>query len=258
MNNQSYTILFYINKSKTNKKGVAPIYCRITFNNSRAQFSTKLYIVPEHWDKDIQSIISNHPQAHYINNSLILITQKLNTIFLKLQLQGHPFDVKDLVNLYFDKGSRREVAIVSYFSTYLKRIYKLVDRDIKLATYKKFVYVLNYLKAFISVKYNKTDVLLSTLNLQFIKDFEYYLKTERALGQATINKIIQRFRRVVKEAIAEGFLDKDPFLLYKAKRVKKQVVFLSPKELAQIELKEFAQPKLELVKDLFVKTKILL
>ncbi|MCH4551974.1 site-specific integrase [Aestuariibaculum lutulentum] len=41
-------------------------------------------------------------------------------------------------------------------------------------------------------------------------------------------------------------------MLYKAKKVKKEVVFLSPEELIQLESYEFIQPRLKLVKDLFI------
>jgi len=90
------------------------------------------------------------------------------------------------------------------------------------------------------------------LKLQFISDFEFYLKTEKHIGQITINKIIQRFRRPVKIAVAEGSLDRDPFMLHKTKSVRIQVVFLSPEELQQFEEYEFSQPRLRFVKDLFV------
>ena len=59
---------------------------------------------------------------------------------------------------------------------------------------------------------------LKKLNLQFLEELDYYLKVEKAQKQITINKSIQRFRKSVKVAIAEGFLEKDPFMLYSSKR----------------------------------------
>ena len=56
-----------------------------------------------------------------------------------------------------------------------------------------------------------------------------------AITNVTLNKAIQRFRRVVKYAISEDYLSKDPFILYKAKRVKKEVIFLSPGQLKKLE-----------------------
>ena len=83
-------------------------------------------------------------------------------------------------------------------------------------------------------------------------DFEYYLKVEKKQAQITINKSIQRFRKPVKVAVAEGYLDKDPFMLYKTKSAKKEVVFLSVEELKILEGYEFSQPRLEDVKNMFI------
>jgi len=97
-----------------------------------------------------------------------------------------------------------------------------------------------------------SDYPLIDLKGQFLIDLEYYLKTERQLAQRTINKAIQRFRKPIKIAVAEGYLDKDPFMLIKFKGVKTEVVFLSPGELASLEKHEFAQSSLQFVQDLFV------
>lgn len=56
----------------------------------------------------------------------------------------------------------------------------------------------------------------------------------------------------MRTALAENYLYKDPFTLYKTKMVRTEVVFLSPEELAQLEQSEFTQPRLQFIKDLFV------
>src|SRR5690606_4332384 len=90
------------------------------------------------------------------------------------------------------------------------------------------------------------------LNLQFLEEFDYYLKTEKNHKQITINKNIQRFKKVIKVAFAQGNIDKDPFILYKTKQVRKEIVFLTQTELKKLEAHHFIQPRLEFVKDLFV------
>ena len=67
--------------------------------------------------------------------------------------------------------------------------------------------------------------------MQFLTEFGYYLKTEQNQCQSTINKAIQRFRRLITIGLVERFLEKDLFLLYKAKKVKKEVFFLTHEEL---------------------------
>ncbi|MFT5248353.1 MAG: integrase/recombinase XerD [bacterium] len=252
MKQQTMIVLFYLNKAKTNQKGVCPIYCRITFLKKRKQFSTGQFVNPKHWNSKAQRVLSKDVNYNYINGQLSLIAQKLNNTFLKLQLQQDEFNVGDISNLYFGWGRMKEDTLVSYYNKYLAKISKLIGKDIKEPTYKKFEYVKGFLESFIQFKFKTKDIALKRLELLFLDDLEYYLKTERNLGQATINKIIQRLRRPIKEAVSEGYLDKDPFMLYKAKTIKTRVVFLSPEELQIFENFTFTQPKLQLVKDLFI------
>tara|TARA_R110000744_G_scaffold162124_1_gene278725 strand:+ start:11584 stop:11919 length:336 start_codon:yes stop_codon:yes gene_type:complete len=79
------------------------------------------------------------------------------------------------------------------------------------------------------------DYPLKKLDQSFLNDFEYYLKTVKNQRQVTINKSIQRFRKPIKIAVAEGYLVSDPFVMHKPGRVRKEVIFLSADELKLLE-----------------------
>lgn len=121
-------------------------------------------------------------------------------------------------------------------------------KGIKISTWKKFQYVCNDLEAFIFSEYKKKDFPLNKLNPQFLDDYEHYLKTVKNQKQVTINKAIQRLRKPIKVAVAEGYL----FVQHKPGRVRKEVIFLSTEELKLLEEHHFTQPRLQLVKDLFI------
>jgi integrase len=69
---------------------------------------------------------------------------------------------------------------------------------------------------------------------------------------STLNKAIQRLRKVIKFAIVHDYLDKDPFLLYKVKTVRKEIVFLTKDELSKLENHKFKIPRLQMIKDCFI------
>ncbi len=131
-------------------------------------------------------------------------------------------------------------------------MHALIGKDIKEVTWRKFKYVCDDLEAYVLAEYQKKDIPLNKLNLQFLHDFEYYLKTVKNQKQITVNKAVQRLRKPIKVAVAEGCLDKDPFSHYKPGRIRKEVVFLSVDELKLLEEYDFVQPRLQLVRDLFV------
>lgn len=124
--------------------------------------------------------------------------------------------------------------------------------EIKENTYEKFVYVGNHLEAFIKWNFKKSDFPLKELSLRFLDDFDYYLKTEMSIKQITINKIIQRLRTPIKQAISEGYLDRDPFILYKSKKVHREIIFLTTEELKIFEESTLQLKRLSIIQDLFI------
>lgn len=65
--NQTFTILFWIFKAKI-RNGKAPIYCRITVNGKRAQFSLKRSIDPEKWNSSSGTAKGNSEEARILNS----------------------------------------------------------------------------------------------------------------------------------------------------------------------------------------------
>jgi len=189
------SIRYYTDNSKSNKIGKTVIKCRLTFNKKRKEFSTGLFINPEHWNSKQQLVKPPEPDNDYINTQLSLIKTKINRAFLMLQVKETGFSVEDIYSLYKGKKSAREYSVIEFFERYLKRLKRLVGIDIEDATYIKFEYVKTHVKNFIKWQYKMSDYPLKDLKLQFVNDFEYYLKTEKKQAQITVNKSIQRFRK---------------------------------------------------------------
>jgi integrase/recombinase XerD len=252
MYQQKITVLFLLNSSRTNQKGVCPLHCRITLFKERKQFSTGLFINPSYWESKCQKVNIKEANHKYINAQIERIQVKIYNTALVFQLQGIAYSLDDIYNEYRGVDRKNKEGISSYYNQYLLRIKKLVGLDIKQNTYNKFVYVGKDLEAFIKWQYKKSDVSLEGLNLQFLEDFDYFLKTEKKQKQITINKEIQRLRTPIKRAISEGFIDRDPFILYKSKAIRKEVVFLTTEELKTLEEAVLKPKRLGMIQDLFI------
>ncbi len=252
MQKEKITILFVISANKTNQKGLCPLNCRITFQKQRKQFTTGLFVNPNYWENKLQKVSTKDANHAFINSQIEQIQIKINNIALVFQLQGVDCTLDNIYNSFIGVDIKKKENLLSYYKQYLAKIKKLVGLEIKDNTYNKFVYVGNHLEAFLKWKYKKTDFPLEDLNLQFLDDFDYYLKTEKKQGQITINKTIQRLRTPIKQAISEGYLEKDPFLLHKTKTVRKTVVFLTTEELKTFEGAVFQQKRLTTIQELFI------
>ena len=251
MKSNALSILFVIQKTKQNKQGKCPIICRITYNKIRKVFSTGLFIEPHLWNsKNQEAKISS--ESDFINDSLTIILQNIRNSYLNLKIKGEQFSADDILLEYKGETIQKEKGVMEVYNIHSKRLKKLVGCDIKQVTYSKYLESGTHLKNFIIWKYKTKDLKISTLKSNFLSEFEYYLKTERNLQQSTINKAIQRFRRVVRYAISEDYILKDPFELHKPTTIKKEVVYLTYKELKKLEDYQFSSEKLCVIRDQFI------
>ncbi|MBV7268945.1 site-specific integrase [Winogradskyella luteola] len=246
------TILFVIYKSRKKKDNTSPIYCRITYNKQRKEFATGYYINPENWNSKNQFVKPPEKEHNFVNTQLSLITSKMNQAFLLLQVNQVNFDVEDIFRQYKGEKVKADLGVYEVYNLFLKYLERLVGKELNEDTHKKYITYGKHLKSFIKWKYKSKDVKLSVIKSSFITHYEYYLKTEKNFAQITLNKVIQRFRRSIRYAIAEDYLDKDPFMLYKARRVKKEIVYLSQEELLKLESKNFELQRIQQIKDMFV------
>ena len=246
------SVLFLLEKNKINKQGKCPIKCRITYLNNRKPFSTGLFINPNHWNNTLQQAQPPNEDNNQLNTQLSLIKQEINQAFLFLQVQGVPFDVEDIYLKYKGEDIKPAKSLLEVFVLHNDKMKKLIGLEYTQSTYSKFVEAKQHTEDFIFYQFKKRNILLEEINLKFLQDFDYYLKTKKGFKQITINKSIQRVRKIIKLAIAEGYLVTDPFLLYKPKRVVNKVTYLSYEELERLKGHTFSQIRLEQVKDMFV------
>lgn len=235
-----------------NASSKCPLTCRITYNYERKEFSTGLFIASKYWDNSSQNAKPPNDDNDIINSKLSLIKTKINKAFLFLQVKDEPFDVNDIYNQYNGRTLVKEYGVIEYFEIYLARLQKLIGIEIKQTTWDKFDYIKDDVSEFIKSYYKKSDIKLKDLDLNFISEFEYYCKTTLEHQQVTINKSLQRFKKVVKQAVMQKHLESNPFEEHKPKRVYPKIIFLTQEELDKLEKHIFQSDALNKVKDCYL------
>lgn len=252
MNTYKLTTRFVIAKNRTRIDGSAPLLCRLTYIEMRKQFATGIFINPKNWISKKQLAKPPNEENIYTNNQLSLIKNKINQAFLFLQVEEEDFDVNDIYNQYAGKTLAKQYGLVEYYQTYLNRLNKLIGLEIKQATWDKFSYIKGDVSKFIKYHYKKSDIKLKDLDFNFISEFEYYCRTEAKHKQITINKSLQRLKKVVKQSVIQGYLDKNPFEEHSPKKVYSKIIFLTQEELDRLENYTFQSDPLNRVKDCYI------
>ena len=252
MNKHKIRVLFVIALNRIKKNNKAPIFCRVTYNKERKQFATGLFVSPEHWSNIKQAVESKELKYQFYNNQLSLISQKINEAFLWLQITAKAFDVDDIYRKYKGEDVKEEISILGAYDLHNDKTKKLIGIDFNELSWRRYVESRRKVATFIKNCYKKNDVKLKNLDLKFIKDLEFYFKTELQLKPATIYRSMQRVKKIIQFAITENYLQKDPFNLYKNKKPKTRIVYLTVEELYLLETYPLQQARLERIRDLFV------
>ena len=252
MNKTKINILFLIAKNRMNTSGKCAIKCRITYNKQRHEFSTGLFINPNNWSSAKQQAVPLNTENTQINTQLSLIKRQINQAFLFLQVQENNFDVEDIFKKYKGENTQKQIGVVEFYSEYMNRLKKMIGKDFKESTWGKFNEILPALKDYIYFQYKKRDIKLVDLDYNFIENFDYYMKVEKKNSQITINKKIQRLKKVIKLARKQKLIDFNPFEEHKVKQAKTQILFLTKDELEKLKNWKPKSETIEKVLDCYI------
>ncbi len=228
------------------------MYCRITYKRKRKTFSTGHFIKPNNWNSSKQVAYPPNDEHTFINSQLSLIRNEINQAFLFLQLLNRDFNVEQVYKQYAGETQNEDKTLMDAFNYHNNRMKKLVDIETTHTSWEKYNQTQKHVKDFLWSKFKKRDILLKELKPSFINEYEFFLKTEKKFMAGTVYKSVQRFRKVIKMSIAMDYLQKDPFMLYKAKEPKPEIIFLSESELKALEKHKFSSQRLQEVCDMFI------
>ena len=245
--------LFYLRGAKKNREtGLTPIYLRITIKGKRQDVSMKRWIQPLHWDSKSQKAKGNKEEAQILNCFLNGKINEVNKHYNTLHLAGQMPSTELIVNML--KG----VAVKKYT---LLEIYQFHNKkfkdDVSIGKYsqsrlEKHEINLGKIKSFLQFKYRVKDIDIEKLDVEFINNYEYYLRTENKHKHNTAVGYCKALKAVGRMVYRKKWLDRHPFEDWQGAFVDTHRPFLTAEELARVEAKEFTLERLELVKDIFI------
>ncbi len=243
--------LCFIKKTKLLKNGEAPIFIRITIGNERGEFGIKKSVLPSRWDDSLQRVKGNTPIASEINTLLSNLEQKIKATAEYLTFVQESVSPQMILAKIQDRKEKRRT-ILQVFEEHNSSARKLVGIDFAEGTIERYETSYKHTRDFIRHKYKKDDLPLEELNHQFIRDYELYLKTERKCNHNSATKYLKNFKKIVRIALANRWLENDPFASIKFKLKPVDAIFLTEQELETIMKKDFSIERIAQVRDIFL------
>jgi len=247
----TFSIKFYIKKSKIKKSGEAPIYTRVTVNGKRVEISINRTIRLDKWDNRRGYARGTTEYARSLNAYIDTVRNKLYENQRNLIEKNKDITAETIKNAFLNKGDSSKT-FVEVFEYHNKRIAAMVGKEYAQGTLQRYQTSLKHVIEFMQHQYRISDIPLSQLTYQFIGDLDFYLRTVRKCGNNSTVKYIRNIRKIIRIAVDNDWLDKDPFTRYKGTIKPVEREFLTEEELQTIQEKEFTIERLEVVRDIFI------
>jgi len=249
--NQTFNLLLFLKKSKIKADGTVPIYLRITVDGVRKEIAAKRNVLPDQWDAHAQKVIGRTPAVRMLNDYLETFKEEVRAAQHQLMKERQKV-TSTSVKRKVTGADRKTKMLVPIFQEHNDRMKKLVPQEFAEGTYERYVTSLSHTKDFIKWKFGADDIDIEEINIDFIIDYDYYLRTERKCANNTTVKYMKNFQKIINICLDKEWIAKNPFKNYTGKVEDVDPDFLTEDEMQTILDKKFVSPRLALVRDIFI------
>lgn len=247
----TFAVIFYINKVKVKKNGLCPVMGRISVNAEIAQFSAKIDIDPALWDAKTYRLKGKSKEALLSNRELDKLTQHITGYYSEL-IQEQSYVTAELIkNMLCGIGQKRN-QLLQLFAEHNEEYQQKVGVNRTEHTYKHYIVLYRHLFHFLQSKYDAQDIPLKQLTYSFIEQFDFYLRIEKQHSESTVGGYMILLKKIVRRAINQGTLLKDPFADYVPEQPPKKCRHMTTDELDKFMTTSIASKSLCHTRDMFI------
>lgn len=232
--------------------GKAPVLLRVTVNGFRNETPVSIRIEPDKWNAFAEKSMGTTKEDQEMNARIDTIRLRIMQIHRQMELDGVEITPRKVLDEYLGRNEKSRVMLLDFFREHNDRCRKLIGKDMTSATVERYDTCLKHTANFMKLVYDKTDIPLEEVNYKFIKDYEFYLKTERNCSHNTATKYLKNFKKITRLAIANDVITKDPFANIKFTLEEVERDFLEDHEIQILINKEISIPRLAKIRDIFV------
>lgn len=249
---RTFSVLFFVKRSRVTKNGEVAIQLKVTVNKEKIEVTINQTINPNLWNSCTEKATGKDRKSLEINSRLDSIRFRLMEIYREMEINGENITARKIVNKYKGIETEPKITLLYVFQEHNQRCHKLEGKDMSRSTVKRYETAYRHTQEFIQFQYKKEDIDIQDVNYQFVKDYEFFLKTERNCNHNSTMKYLKNFKKIIRIALANEWLKKDPFVNFKMTYEEVEREFLELHELENIMNKEFEIERLSNVRDILV------
>ena len=221
-------VSFLARKAMSKKTGMVPIYCRVRYGDTTAQFSTKIDVPYINWDSKRTRVKGNSKKAMNLKleRLRISIIEKYDALIKTNVI----ITAKTIVD-YYKNNTLIMNSVINVFKQHNTNMKSLIGIEYSYGSYKNYKTTLKHLIKYINTKYNANDIFLNKINYDFIYNFSQFLLLHTECNHNGMMKHIQRFKKITNFCINNNYITNDPFAGFKISFKKSNRVYINKQEL---------------------------
>jgi len=251
----TFSLMCYLKKSKALKNGEIPVYMRITVNGRAVTFSMQGSVAPSLWSQEKEKSRGKDRTAQELNHYIESAKSRLYKIHRELEIDGKPISAQIIKDIFLGNAPVEEEVgktLIEVHTDHNDRCSGLINVEYSPSTIYKFNASLKFLQLFMKKEYGVNDIPLNKLNEDFIRRYDAFLKTDRGCNNNSVVKHLKIFKKVIRIALANDWIQKDPFASIRFRLDEVHVDFLTMEELEAMINKDIPNKRLSQVRDVFV------
>ncbi|WP_229058514.1 MULTISPECIES: site-specific integrase [Parabacteroides] len=249
----TFAVLFYIDKSKAKKKskGLCTITGRITIDTEIARFSTKMDVNPEIWDAQTGRVIGKGKEVTKINRTLDNLEQEIQSHYDRLVLEDGYVTAEAVKNALNGIG-KKATGLLELFREHNEEFKFRVGVNRVKDTYEHYLHSYRILENFLWVRFQIKDIALNQLTHSFIDAYDFHLRVDKRMNSNTVLNHTIPLRKMIRRAISQDIIKRDPFVNYVAEKPLKQRRHLTMDEFQKLLTTPITEKHLERCRDMFL------
>ncbi|KAA6348347.1 hypothetical protein EZS27_004237 [termite gut metagenome] len=251
-NRSTFSILFYLNRSKTKKSGKCPIMGRISVDGESTAFSTGLDVLPQGWDAGRGLATGKSAEETGINKQIESYKSEIARHYKALLETRGYLTAESLKNALRGSGLKQNNTLTGEFAALVEEKKLAVGILVTASTYVKYAVAYRHLKDFLHQKYHADDIPLVQVDFTFIEAYAYYLKIDLQMAPRTVNTNMKPLRTTIKRASNRGFIRQDPFFDYRPEKITVKRRWLSMDEIERLMRVQMKRATANFVRDMFL------
>lgn len=220
------SVLFYIKRQKLLKNGEAPICMRITVNGSYVEIMIKRSIPVSQWSQSREGSKSKDRNAAELNYYINSIRSRIMQIHQELNIDGKIVTAAAIRDRFNGKDGNTRT-LLELHKEHNEKCRSLISKEFSELTIKKFDTSIRRISEFLYSRYHIKDISLNDINGEFIREYEHWLKSTMNCKNNSALKYLKILKKVIRIALANEWIKKDPFLGIKFRYDEVDIEFLS-------------------------------